>query len=53
MRAPFVLDEEAQEIGEDVARNHEYEIIGEKCHNFLRNGHSAISCAAAYAVCRR
>jgi len=36
MRPPFVLDEEAQEIGEDVARNHENQIIGEKCHNSLR-----------------
>lgn len=36
MRPPFVLDEQAKEIGDEVAGHHEYQIVDQKGHNCLR-----------------
>ncbi len=36
MRSPLVLDEESEKIGDEIAGNHEYQVIDEERHDCLR-----------------
>jgi hypothetical protein len=36
MRSPLVLDEASKKIGDEIAGNHEYQVIDEERHNCLR-----------------